>query len=255
MKKTFLVAALALGFGLGANAQTQTTLQPSPQNTQKAREDSAAAHVELAASYFQAGRLDVAQEELQKVLAQDPRNSMANDLLGVIHLKNGSMGLAEQAFRSALATDPGNGSAQNNYGMLLCQTNRAEAGMEAFGRALQSPKGLNIAQTLVNGGICLSRKNDHLGAEKFFLKALEQEPFMPSALFQLAKVYYATQRYPQAASRLAALHKQVAPNAASTFLMYELALAENKPTQAQSLSRLLQTQFPDSPEAQRTVKN
>lgn len=248
MKKTFIIFATLFNLAFGATA-------PNPVSVQKARDDSATAHIELAVSYFQAGRPQIAQEELQKVLTIDPKNSMANDLLGLIYMRAGNVTQAEAAFQIAVASDPSNGSAQSNYGMLLCKTGRYDAGLLAFGRALQSPKQLEISQTLVNGGVCLSQKGDTRGAESFFLKALEQEPFMPAALYQLAKVYYATQRFPEAESRLAALHKQVDPNASSTYLMYQLAVSQNKTAQAQSHSRALLTRFPDSPEAQLIRKN
>lgn len=252
MKKHYLAAAAALGLALGAHAQNSSTGAAA---TATARAESASARVELAVQYFQAGRVDVAQEELQKVLSNDPKNSMANDLLGVIRQREGNTPQAEAAFRTAIASDAGNASAHNNYGLLLCTTGRHDAGLESFGRALQSPTGIQVSQTLVNGGVCLAQKGDQAGAEKFFVKALEVEPFMPSALFQLAKVYLATNRPSQAESRLTALHRQAEPNSASTYLMYQVALALNKPAQVQNIARVLQTRFADSAETQRLPRN
>lgn len=213
--------------------------------------DFANAHIELASSYFQAGRSDVAVEELQKVLAREPKNSQAHNLKGLIHLKLGDLPKAESEFRDAVASDPGNGDAQNNYGMMLCQAGRYGEGMDAFGRALQSPRYHQIPQTLVNGGICLQQKNDFAGAEKFLIKALEQEPFMPSALYQLAKVYHATGRDDAAASRLSALHQQVAPTAASLELSRQVAQGQGNAQQAQESAKALRARFPQSPEALR----
>lgn len=215
-----------------------------------AKEDSESAHLELAASYFEAGRPDVAVEELQKVLAKNPQSSPANNLMGVVYMKAGNLDQAEKYLSSALAADPQSGNARNNYGQLLCKTGRYDAGMESFAKALQSPKFTQIPQALVNGGICLQQKGDMPAAEKFLLKALEQEPFMPAALYQLAKVYLAMGRLPQAESRLAALHKQAQPNAASLMLARQLALAQGKPDEAQAFAALLASRFPASAEAQ-----
>lgn len=243
------LAALMLASASAGWAASQT-----PAQLAQHKEDSALAHVELAASYYQAGRFEIAQEELGRILAKDPQNSAANDLLGLLYQKNGNVAQAESSFRTAIASNPANSSAQTNYGTLLCRSGRYDAGMEAYGKALQMPTHIQVSQTLVNGGICLTQKGDMPGAEKFFVKALEQEPFMPSALFQLAKVYYSTHRFEQADSRLAALHKQSEPNAASTLLMYQLAMAEGKQDQARVLAQKLQTRFADSPEAQQ-IKN
>jgi type IV pilus assembly protein PilF len=241
----FSIGVLIMAGALNAWAQKDTTAQLAQR-----KEDSAQAHIELATNYYQAGRIEIAQEELMRVLATDPQNSSANDLLGLLYLKSGNTAQAETAFKTAITSNAYNSSAQTNYGTLLCKSGRYEAGMEAYGKALQTPVRIQVSKTLVNGGICLTQKGDLAGAEKFFLKALEQEPFMPSALYQLAKVYYATQRFDQADSRLMALHKQTEPNAASTLLMYQLAVAEGKQGQAGALAQKLQTRFADSPEAQ-----
>jgi type IV pilus assembly protein PilF len=211
----------------------------------------ASAHIELASSYFQAGRVDVAKEELQKVLDRDPKHSQAHNLQGLIYLKLGDASRAESDFRTAIGSDPANGDAQNNYGMLLCQSGRHAEGMEAFGRALQAPKYGQIAQTLVNGGLCLQQKGDMVGAEKFLIKALEQEPFMPAALYQLARVYHATGREGAAASRLAALHQQVAPNASSLELQLQISQGLGQPHEAAQAAQALRSRFPQSPEALR----
>lgn len=245
MKKEILLTVLA------------TAMISGPAWAQKppAKDDSAAAHVELAANYYQAGRLEVAAEELQKVLDKEPRNAQANNMMGLVYMKLGNLAQAESYLKTSLAADPASGNTLNNMGMLLCQTRRHDAGMESLGRALSSPRYTQISQTLVNGGICLQQKGDLVAAEKFLLKALEHEAFMPAALFQLAKVYYATQRYPQAESRLAALHKQLQPNAASTYLQYQLALAQGKPAESARLAALLQSRFPESAESQNIKLN
>jgi type IV pilus assembly protein PilF len=164
-------------------------------------------------------------------------------------MKNGNFLDAESHFKIAIASNPTNGSAHSNYGTLLCQQSRYDAGMESFGKALQYPKFTKVAQTLVNGGICLLQKGDNLAAEKFLLKALEQEPFMPAALYQLSKVYFLTNRLDQAESRLNALHKQVQANAASTFLLYQIAIAKGNAQQAQNYAKTILTRFPASQEA------
>lgn len=243
------VAVLLAASGSSAMAEGQTPAQLAQQ-----KEDSSLAHVELAASYYQAGRVDTAQEELTRVLSKDPRHSAANDLQGLLYQKTGNLAQAEDSFRTAIMSNPANSSAQSNYGTLLCQSGRYDAGMEAYGKALRTPAHLHVAQTLVNGGICLSQKGDYSGAEKFLVKALEQEPFMPAALYQLARVYVATQRFDQADSRLAALHAQVEPNAASTLLMYQVAQGAGKQEEARALAQKIQTRFADSPEAQQ-IKN
>ena len=245
-----ILAALCCTLCLASSHSQSNSGTPQAKN----RAEANGSRVELAAQYFQAGKPEIAIEEIQKVLAEDPRHSGANNLLGLIRLREGNAAESETAFRISLGADPGNAGAHNNYGMLLCQTGRHDAGMEEFGKALQRPSSIQVAQTLLNGGICLTQKGDAAGAEKFFLKALEAEPFMPSALYQLAKVYHQTNREPQAESRLAALHRQIEPTPASAFLAYQVARAQNKP-EANKLAQTLRARFPDSVEAQQLSRN
>lgn len=245
-----ILAALCCTFCLASAYSQSGTGTPQAKN----RIEANGSRIELAAQYFQAGKTEIALEEIQKVLAEDPRHSGANSLLGLIRLREGNAAESENAFRLALTSDPGNAGAHNNYGMLLCQTGRHDAGMDEFGKALQKPGSIQVAQTLLNGGICMTQKGDPLAAEKFFLKALEAEPFMPSALYQLAKVYHQTNRDPQAESRLAALHRQIEPTAASILLAYEVARGQNK-SEANKLAKTLKALFPDSSEAQQLTRN
>ena len=214
------------------------------------KDESALAHMELASSYFQAGRTDVALDEIQKILNTDPNNSMANELLGLIYMKRGQLAEAEVKLKLATISDTTNSSAFSNYGMLLCKMSKYDEGMTAFGKSLLSSRNSRPSTTLVNASICLQQKGDQTGAEKFLLKALEQEPFMPAALYQLSRVYFATQKYDLAESRLIALHKQTEPNASSLYLSYLINSAQGKTSQAKTIETLLKTRFSDSPEVQ-----
>lgn len=223
----------------------------SPLALSAEKQDSVKAHVELGVSYFQAGRFDVAQEEALAALKERPSDSDALTLLGSVHWALKEAAPAEAAFRKAISSNSSNANAQNNLGLILCQTGRIDEGIENFGLALATPRypKEQMLNTLINSGICLSSKPDYPAAERYFLKALEQEPFHPPALFQLANLYYKTNRYPAASSRLEALHKLTRPTAATLLLQAKVAQAQGNTELARDSAQKILLQFPDSPEA------
>lgn len=232
----FAVAALTLSFSSFAQSSTSAG-------------ESAKAHVELAASYLQAGRNSIALEEAQRALQLDPKYSPARDLMGIISMQEGQLDKAEEHFKAAIELDADNGDAHNNYGLLLCRSQRVEQAMEQFGQALTISRYPRVAQTLVNGGICLRQKGDLSAAEKYFVKALETEPFMPSALYQLSLTYFQEGKLLEAASRLDALHRQMAPRSDTLFLQIQIERSLGRTDAARKHARDLQLQFPQSSEA------
>lgn len=239
------LASLAAGALLSCSAFAQTPAANAG--------NSAKAHLDLAVSYFQSGQFETAQSEAQRALQMEPKNSQALMLMGLVHMQMKELPRAEEMLRAAIAADASNGDAHNNYGLLLCQTNRIDASLEQFGRALSAPRYTKISQTLVNAGICLTQKNDFAAAEKYFIKALEQDPFMPSALYQLSRVYLKSNRAELAQNRLEALHRQITPNSASLFLESQIARAKGDTALAQRISERLTQQFPASMEARRAL--
>ncbi len=217
------------------------------------RHDPIRAHIELGVSYYQDGRFDIAQEEALAALKDDSSNSDALTLLGAVHLALGEIPQAESAFRKAVSSNPQNANARNNLGQVLCQTRRHEEGIEQFGRALATPRYPQdmMLNTLINAGICLASKPDLPAAERYFLKALQEEPFYPPALYQLANLYYKTNRFAAAESRIEALHKQTAPTAATLYLQAQIAQAQSNHVLARELAAKLLLQFPKSPEAKK----
>lgn len=242
------LAAVAMGAMISCSSFAQ-----APATSATSAANSAKAHLDLAVSYFQSGQFETAQSEAQRALKDEPKNSQALMLMGLIHMQMKELPRAEEMLRAAIAADANNGDAYNNYGLLLCQTNRIDASIEQFGRAMSSPRYSKVSQTLVNAGICLTQKNDYAAAEKYFLKALEQDPFMPSALYQLSRAYLKGNRVDLAENRLEALHRQITPNSASLYLESQIARAKGDSAKAQRLAERVNKQFPNSPEARRVL--
>ena len=80
--------------------------------------------LELAANYYQAGRMDVAMEEVGQALSAKPDYADAYGLLGLILMQNQDWGQADIAMRKAIDLNPRDGNQIHNYGWMLCQQKR-----------------------------------------------------------------------------------------------------------------------------------
>lgn len=211
----------------------------------------AQANIELGASYFQAGRLDVALEEAQKALQKDSNSSDAYNLIGSIYLQSKDFDKAQQALNKALQLAPQNADAHNNFGLLLCEQSKTQEALLAFGKALAVPNYQKSAQTLINAGICLQKTNDYQAAEKYLVKALEIQPFLPLALYHLSISYMKDGKLDLAQSRIEAIHKQMAPNASTLAVLGTISQLRGNTPQAQQFFERIVRLFPQSPEAQK----
>lgn len=239
MKKTAAIAlALFMSF---AQAQDE-------------KQSSASIHMELAVSYFNSGRIAVAMEEVNRVLKEEPGNSKALTMAGVILLRQAELARAEEYFRSAIAADGNNGDAKSNYGILLCQRGRFDEGVEQFGKAMAVPKYAKTSETLINAGVCLMKKNDMPAAEKYFFTALEVEPGMAMAHFQLARLYIRTNRISDAEARITWFHRMTPPSSASLFMNAVIANSKGQSKDVLKISRQIADMFPQSAEAEKIMR-
>jgi predicted O-linked N-acetylglucosamine transferase (SPINDLY family) len=102
---------------------------------------------------FQAGRYTDAEASLSKLLAADPGNPNAANLLGLIWKNQRRPEEAETLFRRAIRGIPEAGGFHNNLGSALLAQGRIEAAMDAFREALRLEPGhadaaLNLARVL-----------------------------------------------------------------------------------------------------------
>src|SRR5437764_3924737 len=91
-----------------------------------------------AADLLQSGKLDAAEPILHRVLASNPNNADAHNLLGVVMDQRGKSETAEREYRTSLRLNPNGLSAMANLGVLLARTGRADEAIKTFESVLQS---------------------------------------------------------------------------------------------------------------------
>ena len=70
--------------------------------------------------YMESGRLDVAQQDLERAVELDDKNAEAHNALGVLFERLNRPEDAEKEYKRVLALDEDNYAAMNNFGRLEC---------------------------------------------------------------------------------------------------------------------------------------
>ncbi len=143
---------------------------------------------ELGAGYLQRNQLDIAYQELEQALAINPDDSQANNIMGLLQARLKNYDKAEKYFRKSLSAQPDNSDAQNNYGVFLCEQGKLDEAEERFKKALSNPLYKTPELANLNAGLCLMKKPAPARAVKYFRDALDINPKLPAALYQMAKI-------------------------------------------------------------------
>lgn len=120
-------------------------------------EDSIVARLRAGLAHHQAGRLNDAARAYADVLARDPQNGDAHNLMCAIALQAGDAARALEHGRAATAAQDDQPLFWNNFGAALRRTGDTPAAIDAFARALALDEGaldprLNLASTLADAG-------------------------------------------------------------------------------------------------------
>lgn len=206
-------------------------------------------HVLLGSSYLQRGQLAVANQELEKALAEAPDDSQANNIMAVLQWRLGSLDKAERFFQKSLDSEPKNSSAHHNYGAFLCERGKIDDGVRHFEIAVKDPLYPDTADVYFNAGVCLMKKPLPDAAEKYFREALRINPKLPAALYQMAKLSFDTGRTLSARGFMQRYFQSAGDTPDSLLLALKIERALGNKNAEASYALLLRNKYPDSPEA------
>ena len=240
---TTLAAGCATQPPGGASADTMAT--PSDDTDQRRR---ARIRLELASSYYEEGKTEVALDEVKQVLALDPTFGEAYNLRGLIYLRLGDPVQAEDNFRRAVVLNPRDGDAHHNYGWLQCQRGRYPEAARSFQQALAIPLYSGRSKTFLAMGVCDARAGLMADAERNLLRAYELDAANPVAGYNLSRVLYQRGDFQRAQFYIRRLNNSELANAESLWLGIKV---ENRMNDAQAMSQLseqLRKRYPQSRE-------
>lgn len=204
--------------------------------------------LQLASSYLEEGKVEIALEELQQALSADPTFPDAWNLRGVIYMRLGNVALAEDSFRRAASLNPRDSDILHNYGWLQCQQNRYPEAERTFNQALTNPLYGGRSKTLLAMGVCQARAGDNAAAERNLLRSYELDAGNPVTGYSLANLLYKRGDYQRAQFYIRRLNNSELANAESLWLGIRV---ENRMNDAQAMGQLseqLRKRFPQSRE-------
>jgi len=197
MRKLVVVAVLLL-----AGCANQQEQGRPYSGKESAQHESARIHTELGAGYLGQNQVAVALDEFKEAIRIDPGYALAYNGLGMVYASLKEDAKADENFKKSIQLEPSNSESRNNYGTFLCSRNRIDESITQFMEAVKNPLYATPGVAYVNAGFCSLRKKDTLGAEKYLRKALEIDPLINQAAYQLGQIYFERQQYELARSTL-----------------------------------------------------
>ncbi|HEY3657920.1 MAG TPA: type IV pilus biogenesis/stability protein PilW [Steroidobacteraceae bacterium] len=236
-----LVAALSLSLP----ACMRSGLAPG-----KTGEQAASVNMQLSIEYMKLGKLGSSRDFIERALKQDPSNANVQLTAGLVYERLNEMPKAEKAYAAAARLGTRDPNIQNNYAGFLCRTGKAAAGEKLFGEVARNPVYQTPEVALVNAGVCVRSIGDVLDAERYFNRALAIRPNMPEAMLQLGNL--AIDRG-DGAQALDVVQRYLAVNPPAPEVLWLGFRAQRKlgdATAAAGFARRVQTEFPNSEQAQ-----
>jgi type IV pilus assembly protein PilF len=237
-------AALTVAILLAACAGSSSRDEPDAK-TRLAR-----TNTELGVGYLRQGDRKTAIEKFQKAIEADPKYAPAHHSLAIAYQGFGQIELAETHFRKAVDLLPEDGAIHNNFGAFLCGQQKFVESEEQFKAALRDPAYATPQAALENAGLCMLRIPDYEKAERYLRQALKVDANLPGALLGMARLTFDRNQALNTRGWIQRL-ESVAPLPPQGLLLAVQAERRLGDMQrANTYAALLNSQFPDSPEAQ-----
>lgn len=211
-------------------------------------------HTDLGAGYYSQRQMAVALEEFSSAAQIDPSYAQAYNGLGLVYAALREDDKAEANFRKAVQLDPGNSESHNNYGTFLCSRNHIDDSVKEFMAALKNPLYTTPESAWMNAGICSMKKGDDKNAETYLLNAVQLQPGLRNANYQLANLYFKRGNNTLANKYIQLALQDGEPTADIVWLGLRIARAVGDNNAEASLSMLLRNQFPESEQAKAAAR-
>ena len=205
-------------------------------------------NLQLALEYYDNNRLRLALDKVNDSLTQNPQLGSAHNVAALIYERLGQADLAQRHYSRALELRPNDPSARNNYGKFLCMHGQLRQAEANFLAAADNPNNTSPDVAYANAGLCALRIPDLERAAQYFTAALNANPTMPTALYQVARIGYEKGRFPEARRDLRH-YLQIARHTPETLwlsVLVERALGNEGI--ARRYAQRLQNRFPHSEE-------
>lgn len=152
-------------------------------------------NAELGLAYMQKGDYEHALEKLKHALSFDPQSTNANHYIAEVYQQIGDIKSAESHYRKALAATPADPMLLNNFGVFLCRQKRLDEAQTHFMTAAKQPFYKTPEVAYSNAALCALEQPDEAKAEQYLRAALQLNPSLPAALYEMAALKFRQQEY------------------------------------------------------------
>jgi type IV pilus assembly protein PilF len=210
----------------------------------------AIANMQMALEYMRLNNLARARDRIERALSEAPENPSVQETAGLVYERLNEVSKARRALQTAVRLGKDDPNIQNSYAGFLCRTGKTKDGEKLFIEVAKNPVYRTPEVALLNAGTCVGEAGDVLDAQRYFDRALIVRPNMPEALLQLGNLAFGRGDYSQAldyVQRYLALNPP-SPDVLMLGLKTQRKLGDN--AAAAVFGRRIQTEFPDSEQAQ-----
>ena len=243
------VALLALSV-LAACHPSPPVYQPPDRHKKPDPAQAAVANMQMALEYMRENNLARARDRIEIALTEAPSNPSVQETAGLVYEKLEEKAKAQRAFTTAARLGKDDPDIQNTYAGYLCRNGKTAAGEKLFLDVARSPLYRTPEVALLNAGVCVRSAGDVVDAERYFNRALTIKPNMPEALLQLGNISLERGDSKEAldnVQRYLSVNPPI-PEVLMLGIRADRKLGDS--TGAAAYAQQLETQFPDSEQAQ-----
>jgi type IV pilus assembly protein PilF len=210
----------------------------------------AVANMQLAIEYMRLNQLANARDCIERALSEDASNADVQATAALVYERLNDPGKAQRSYENAMRLGKNDPRIANSFAGFLCRTGKTSAGEKMFNDVARNPLYTTPEVALVNAGVCVRSAGNLLDADRYFTRALAIRPNMPEALLQQGNVAFDRGDAAQARD---IVQKFLAVNAPTPEILWLGFRAQRKlgdPVAAAVFARRVQTEFPNSEQAQ-----
>lgn len=223
-------------------------VQTGGPKTGKEKAEAVRIYNDLGLGYLRQGKLDLAQEKLERALEINSDDPAANHYIAELFKQQGDPQKADKYYDKAVELDPKNPMVLNNYGAFLCEQSRFADAEKYFLRAATAPRYQTPELAYENLALCAQRMNNMEQAEEYFRKALAGNPKLPKSLYQMAQLSHDKKDYLKARAFLQRFHSVAPQSEQSLKLAIKIEEAQGNEQALREYREALKNRFPDAAE-------
>jgi len=152
--------------------------------------------------HLRAGRVDLAVEEFQRAIKDDPKNPYFRKGLGLAYAQQKKYKEAVEAFQKALELNPYYVDVRNDLGTALLLSGRREEGRQEFLKAFGDPTNPTPELSARNLGQAYLEDQNYTQALSWFQSSLAKNNEYPDAYLGIADTLVASNRLDDAIAQL-----------------------------------------------------